>query len=80
MNRTQIESHPIGKELSKMSNQARHATVASYKSQLEKEFDVTIEDYPFTAMNELDSSWFYISAIDSWKNQAYIIVFKPKQP
>lgn len=79
MTRQQIEQHPAWLYISKLSNEARYkALTGEFRSLAENNFGVKIEEYPFTAMNDIPDDCARISAIDSFRNIALILVLKTK--
>lgn len=78
MTREQIEIHPAWKYISGLSNSQRYsALTGSSASALEKAFAVKIEEWSFTRLSEIPDNWMSISATDSFRNMAMIMVLRP---
>lgn len=74
----QIENHNAWKYISSLSNAERYTALFGKSQHLtEKCFNVKIEEWPFTRMNEIPKEWAYVSVTDPFRNTSFIAVLKP---
>jgi hypothetical protein len=76
--RSEIEKHAVWQYISGLSNTGRYRAINGNRGDIEKVFNVKIEEWPFTSLNKIPSDWMYISATDPDRNIAMIMVLNPE--
>lgn len=78
MTKQEIENHPAWKYISGLSNAGRYEALSGKNRSLAEEcFNVSVEEWPFTMLSKIPDNCAYISATDSFRNIAMIMVLKP---
>lgn len=78
MTKEQILEHPAFKYISGLSNRQRfYILFGKTQTDIEKNFNVKIENYHFTKLPEIEDGWITLSVNDSFKNESSIAVLKP---
>ena len=78
MTKQEILNHDGWKYISSLGPKERHSALfGSSKSMVEKAFDVSIEERPFTDLNKIDEECVTLSVTDGFRGISMIAVLTP---
>jgi hypothetical protein len=78
MTKQEILNHDGWRYISSLGPKERHfALFGTNKSIIEKVFDVSIEEKPFTDLNKIDERCVMLSVTDSFRGISFIAVLTP---